>query len=385
MHKTTKVRIIFISGSLEPGCDGVGDYTRQLAGELIKRGHEAELIALNDKYIDTTIESIQEVCSIKVPVLRIAYNLPDKLRIAKAKNKIDTFNPLWISLQFVPFSYQSKGLPFNLSRQLYSIGKGRKWHIMFHELWVGMENTASLKYVCWGMLQKQAIKLLLKKLNPHVVHTQTKLYQLKLNKLGKDAKYLPLFSNIPVVSLPQNTLVSRLNLTKEANVNLSLIVFGSIHNGAPIIEFSKEASIYSKCKGINLILKIIGRCGKEQDEWIKAWQQVGLPVEVLGELPAETISILLSQSSFGIATTPIELLEKSGSFAAMRAHGLPVISLSKAWKSKEQQGFNAPSGVVEYKFGNFEACIIGNSPSSNTTVTAVSNLFIDSLRFLESN
>ena len=45
----------------------------------------------------------------------------------------------------------------------------------------------------------------------------------------------------------------------------------------------------------------------------------------LGFLPSSEISIQLQQADFGITTTPSHLLGKSGSVAAMLAHGLSVI------------------------------------------------------------
>ena len=38
------MKITFICGSLNPGQDGVGDYTRRLAAQLALDGHECQLI-----------------------------------------------------------------------------------------------------------------------------------------------------------------------------------------------------------------------------------------------------------------------------------------------------------------------------------------------------
>ena len=42
------MKIIFLTGSLEKGRTGVGDYTRLLASECKRLGHEVQTIALND-------------------------------------------------------------------------------------------------------------------------------------------------------------------------------------------------------------------------------------------------------------------------------------------------------------------------------------------------
>ena len=42
------MRIAFVATCLEPGRDGVGDYTTLLAAECARRGHAVMRIALND-------------------------------------------------------------------------------------------------------------------------------------------------------------------------------------------------------------------------------------------------------------------------------------------------------------------------------------------------
>ena len=56
------MKIAFITSCLEPGKDGVGDYTRSLAAESSRNGHEVCLLALNDRHVDrerecTAVES----------------------------------------------------------------------------------------------------------------------------------------------------------------------------------------------------------------------------------------------------------------------------------------------------------------------------------------
>lgn len=43
------MKFLFICGSLEPGKNGVGDYTRRLAGECIRMGHDAMILALDER------------------------------------------------------------------------------------------------------------------------------------------------------------------------------------------------------------------------------------------------------------------------------------------------------------------------------------------------
>ncbi|MEO7767543.1 MAG: hypothetical protein ABIS01_08960, partial [Ferruginibacter sp.] len=188
------MKIAFLCGSLEPGRDGVGDYTRRLAGELIRQGHEAGIIAINDQHFTGEFEGFQESEGLNLPMLRLPSHWPSNQRFKRAASWINSFNPGWISLQFVPFSFNAKGLPFGMSRLLMTLGKNRNWHIMFHELWVGMHIGAPRKEICWGYVQREIILSLIRRLQPRLIHTQSSLYKTQLAKLGVKALLLPLFS-----------------------------------------------------------------------------------------------------------------------------------------------------------------------------------------------
>lgn len=112
------MKLVFLCGSLELGCDGVGDYVRRLAEELFKQGHEIGAVALNDPSIKEDFTEIQRTDEFHFSILRISSGWPAEKRFAKAKTWIDAFDPEWLSLQFVIFSYHPKGLPFGLSGML---------------------------------------------------------------------------------------------------------------------------------------------------------------------------------------------------------------------------------------------------------------------------
>jgi hypothetical protein len=56
----------------------------------------------------------------------------------------------------------------------------------------------------------------------------------------------------------------------------------------------------------------------------------------LGEQSAADISQLLQNADFGIATSPWQLIGKSGSAAAMLDHGLPVIVNRDDWHLRSE-------------------------------------------------
>lgn len=320
------MKILFLCGSLEPGQDGVGDYTRRLSAEIIRRGNQVSIIALNDRKITEIVTESQISEETAIDVLRMPNHISTRLRFQKAQNFITTFNPEWISLQYVPFSFHKKGLPFGLTSNLLKIGKDRKWHIMFHELWVGMNSEASLKLKIRGFVQKKMIHKFIKKIKPSVVHTQSQLYHWQLNKLGIENEILPLFSNIKAIDFK----------SKSNDLNkLSFVVFGTIHPEAPIVAFAHILAKYALRNNLDIEMIFIGRCGNEQDRWITVCQSEKIKINILGEQTSLKISEVLFKADFGITSTPFLLSEKSGTVAAMKEHGLPILCISKSWKVKD--------------------------------------------------
>jgi hypothetical protein len=333
------MKTLFLCGSLEPGRDGVGDYTRRLAGELIRQGHHASILSLNDCFIDTVLKTEQESDGTNVAVVRLPDKLSTKERYYNAENYITDFDPEWLSLQFVPYSFQKKGLPFGLGKRLAKIGKGRKWHVMFHELWVGMDKEAPLKHYWIGKIQKGIIRRLMYSLIPKCVHTQTSLYQLQLRKIRINATMLPLFGNIPVqyVRLPQF-------IDKNDNI-FNMVIFGSIRHVAKIHEFANWIQWITQHSGKIININFIGENGIELKEWIKILAHNHIPYTIYGHQKTDVISKVLSESSLGLTTTPFLLIEKSGSVAAMLEHQLPILCLAKEWHSDINVNISLPVSV----------------------------------------
>jgi hypothetical protein len=315
------MKILFLCGSLEPGKDGVGDYTRRLAGELIRQGHNTAIIALKDKVINAVAQTEQESDGTFIPVLRLPYCLSDKKRYGCAENYIKDFNPEWLSLQYVPYSFHKKGLPFGLGKRLKRIGKGRKWHIMFHELWIGTYYTNSIKTIFIRCIQKRVFVKLINQLNPKLINTQSSLYKTRIKEFGFDVQPLPLFGNIPIY----NDKVENKN-----NNEYTLIVFGAIHPNVPFLLFVKELKKIREKYGYLIDIKFVGRNGDELKNWTETLKKANINYRVYGEMNIVDISKLLLQADIGITTNPPIHAEKSGTVASMIEYGLKVICIANA-------------------------------------------------------
>ncbi len=343
------MRILFICNCLEPGRDGVGDYTRRLAAQLILMGHNAAAIALNDDFVTQVPEQNGEAEAANFNIFRLPAALPLKQRMSAAKIFIRDFNPDWLSLQFVIFGYHPKGLPFGIGRQLKALAPGKKWSIMFHELWVAMEEEAKFEHHFWGKIQRMIISSLLKSLKPVAIYTHTSLYIHELKKLGYHAAMLPLFGNIPLVKKSKQNAESK---QLDYGESIRFVLFGNIHINAPVQAFAAETSAFAKENNIKITLTMVGRNGSEKQRWIKEWEAAGLKAEVLGEQSPQNVSEIFSRATLGISSTPLAVIEKSGSVAAMHEHSLPVLNVSASWKPRNFYAGKIPGGVMVFQKGN---------------------------------
>lgn len=334
------VRMLFICASLEPGKDGVGDYSRRLASVLIGRGVSCHIVALNDGAAEGRFSEqliLQECDGQRVPAWRFSASRSWKQRLRKLQAILDDLRPDWVSLQFVPYGFQKKGVPWFLPGQLARLQGGFRWHIMFHELWLPLWDGQAMRYRAIGAIQRYLIKDLIQKLRP-IIHTSNEEYLRRLAATGASAEILPLFSNIPVV--PVDREAQRLDLLKEGFGEASdelesdcwiFVFFGALHpewSPEPLMRLIEKARLELNRK--RCLFLSIGRLGltgeRSWESMVATWSSN--PYFAFckrGQLPVQEVSACLQAGDFGIAASPYSLLGKSGSAVAMREHGLPVI------------------------------------------------------------
>lgn len=325
------MKIAFLCGCLEPGRDGVGDYARRLAGQLLLRGHAAVLVALNDPSVSEATEQAQpaEADATPLPVLRLPAAWPLEQRLAHAKTWLDAENPDVLSLQFVLFAFHPKGLPFGLAPQLARLGQGRTWHLMFHELWVGMATNDTLKHKLWGRVQKALVKSLLAQLRPKLIHTQCSLYFAQLTKAGQQVSRLPLFSNIErVASAPGAPYLYKNEPGAPRPVRF--IFFGGLHPEAKLRELITDLQTYYKHDPQAFEFIYAGRNGRELDYHLPILKELNVRHQVFGELSPAELSQVLAGADFGVSTGSPEMLEKNGTVAATLLHGLPTLCIGRS-------------------------------------------------------
>lgn len=296
------MKIAFVTSSLEPGRDGVGDYTTLLAAECVRRGHTVLQLALNDRHTDTAVRDSS--------LLRLPAALPWNERVAESRRWLDAFAPDFVSLQFVCYGFHPRGI---IGPQLERILTGHRLHVFMHELWVGEETGASWRHRFTGLLQRRRVLALIRSLDVRAIHTSNDAYVHLLARRGLSAHVLPLFGSLP---LPGAGIVPR-------NDRFVCAMFGTLH---PVWPPEPLFARLREC-GRPVTIAHAGQIGAGAALWNRLEREYAsaFTFERLGELPPQGVADFLASAHFGIATTPRALIGKSASAAAMLEAGLPLI------------------------------------------------------------
>ena len=311
------MKITFLVPTLEAGKDGVADYTLELAQECQRQGHDVAAIGFHDAFA-------QEPLLVNEPfqILRLPQSIPWVQRLEQIRKfRSSGVKSDFVSLQFVPYSFHPKGLVMGWERGLSDAIGGTPSHVMFHELWLGTALSSPWKHRLLGPIQRHFILRLLRRLKPAVVSTSNQIYAQILRRSGVPAGVLPLFGNIPVQ--PRDDSFAPIQSIPNRAECWLIGFFGAIHPGwDPEPLFSELEAM-----GRPIVFVQIGRMSPGQEMWTDWETRYGNRFQFLrvGEQSRETISQWLQHLDFGVTTSPVSLVEKSGTVAAMREHGLPVI------------------------------------------------------------
>jgi len=363
-------RIVFLCGSLVPGRDGVGDYTRLLAAGSQAHGHEVIIIATHDRGVSSITKERQESNRAAVNVVRIPFATKNNERIKELQHQTDTFKPGWISLQYVPYSFSKYGIPLGFMRCLRQLKGIPKLHVMFHELWIVPGDLKGIKGRIVAFMQRRAVGQIGRRLHPDVVHTHLPAYAQRLKELGIKARPLPLFANVGRTATDV--------VTKPGIFNA--VFFSKIFFPPAVITLLGKLLEDQK----NLKVSLLGG-SKEKALKAAEFLRSSLPsieVDPVGFLSEQELSERLSAADLAISPVPLHLLGKSGTIAAFFSHNLPVAAPRIVEKG---EGFFLPplnqSVFSVYSPGAFERAR-GAAQKLDTgiiSVTTISRQFTEDL------
>lgn len=312
------MRIAFITGCLEPGRDGVGDYTRTLAAECQRRGHEVALVSLAESAPPSSDESKNW------PILRLttAQSRSDGGRAVR--EWLDAFAPDWSSLQFVPYSFHPRGFFAGAIPMLARILEAApRRHIFFHEIWIGAEVDARWKARVTGWWQRRAVGRLLQQLAPAQAHTSIEYNRAGLGaQLRQPAALLTMFGAVPV---PPS--LGRRELPGIDSAALVCGMFGSLHPNWEPEPFLEDFAAMAARQRRPAVLATAGamRSGVEFFERIAAKWRGRVACVALGERSPAELAGIFARFDFAVTSVPWTMIGKSSSAAALREHGLRVV------------------------------------------------------------
>ncbi|PHQ28282.1 hypothetical protein CJ305_15715 [Leeuwenhoekiella nanhaiensis] len=341
---------------MEPGKDGVGDYSRILAGEFLKKEQKIFILSLYDKTVNGIVQENQKVNKVLVPCLRISKTESFGIRRKSYLQLLETFQPQWISLQFVPYAYQKKGLPLNLYKILLLKDTSIKLHIMFHELWIYPLN---FKQHLVQFLQRAIIRNLIVKLDPKLITTQIPFYQNKLNHFGRKVLPLSIFSNIypsgSDILKPNNKAQFRIVLFSQMEPKPALILF--------LVRFIEIL------RGNKLMPEFVllggGRSKQEQFKLeLQKVLQDDTEIKLMGFLDHLALSKEFHLADLGVTSVPRHLLGKSGSVHAFLEHHIPVACPVNEGEIELEGFFNDAYNNSVFSEANFDQFLFAQSQAS---------------------
>lgn len=297
------MRILFITNNLPPLVDGVGDYTFNLAREFAKHGHETHIICRNKEEIQDNYEDIHVTKIVRKWNRQTGKDIAEYIR----EKKIEV-----VSLQYVPYAYHSKGLPFGLISAVEEIKRTEaKLMVFCHEVSVEFFN-ASLKKRIYENLMRYASKKILQKAD--CMATSLVHYRKMMKDLGcKHVGVIPIASNIPEY---QYSKLEILELKQHIATNGEFIVsfFGKRDSVT-----SMEAIHELRSEGINIKTLLIGSITIPLEYRQENCYETGVldVSELFKYFLVSDVMILPEGNSYGCSF-------KSGSFATCLRAGLAV-------------------------------------------------------------
>lgn len=372
------MNITIICGRLEPGSDGVGDYSRRLAQEATANlGHRVQLISLFDEQEQTERPGPNYL------IRRTKLNYQNQADIRKLVEMIESWNTDAVSLQFVPFAYHPKGLISKFIPFIQAVRENRRLQVMLHETWVRWERGARIRHRLLGQLQRYQILKALKIWQPEYIQTSNPYYLEQLRVAGVRGSLLPIFGNIEIEeSKNPSEFQDLLDEPFRPNERRIIFPFNQDHMWQPIVLLNRIKNIIG-ARDIPIRLIQIGRTHSEYGHWQvieKFAQENGWLCHRLGPRDSSLISLAFQSCHIGISAGPIHLARKSGAVLSMLEHGIPVLCSHPSCLANWAE-FNEPRLVAEEANDQaIESLLLHEDrASSNTKLTSIAEKWLAEL------
>lgn len=325
--------IAFIAPSVDPGKSGVGDHCLALAQTLISQGHRSGVISWNSPQPIITEDSVNRVELLHLPNKQTADS-----KQAASLDWLNAFEADWLSLHFSGYGFHHRGMATELTNMMLPLRRARKLHIMFHEVWIGLECGCLRKHRLLGALQAWTIKRMVRQLKPDVIDTSIGVYQKALRCAGIESQLRPIPSNIPFANIDAATLTSEIK--ELCNAPFALL-FGEVHPNIDYLQAGNFIRAISDRLPTKLRVVHVGGMNVARKQIVEeVCRAAGLasPRFMAYQSP-EIISALMQRALFGVSSNPVALWGKSSSLAAMREHDLPVLCIASPWRLRADPNY----------------------------------------------
>lgn len=314
------MRIALLTNRFPPMLDGVGDYSRHLAGELQCQGHEVSVICRQEQVIQDAVQ-------------RGAFNVPVSATVPawnwRAIRPLRAFirqhRPAWLLVQYVPNAFQRWAMPVWLPLLVWLVKRqGVHIGLTFHEVSIRRQ-IWPLKYGLVSLMQRVIACILVRQAKTVVTSIDYYVRQLQ-TYTSKSVHLIPVGSNIVPISVEKSAIT---NTRQQITLNGGPIIstFG-IRNQDLL--FQSAECLLASLPTINLL--IIGRL--TSSAVTRAYcEKHGQQVHVTGYLPEADVYRHLTATDVFFISDPVTpdgeggSSNKSTSLAAGLAAGLPVVGI----------------------------------------------------------
>ncbi|HYC64564.1 MAG TPA: hypothetical protein VEC14_07530, partial [Reyranellaceae bacterium] len=290
--------LVIVVGGLEPTQDGIGDHSRRLASALIKRGVPTSILALSDSRVtDGPLRAQQSDDGVDIETLRMPGNIPFPERVVLGRRFIDEIGARHALFGFAPYQFDMRGVVSRALVELPEMVRGLTSSILFHETWIGEEETSGLWTRLVGFTQRRLIQMLVHDLKPVASYSTNPLYRRMLDAYDIRTDMVPHCGNVPVQEtnadswLPQALAEAGVKVGPNGLKDFYLVgMFGSLYEQLELPRLLPIFDTVARRKGRKPLIVNIGIIGG-RPEW-KQWQRVYGPDYGLVDLgPTTTLRI----------------------------------------------------------------------------------------------
>ena len=297
-------QLVQIVPRFHPQFCGVGDYSRLLGLELLKRNSFKSCIFVADKcWKPCSAESEFRIQSFKRRKLRLLFEQCNDLAVG-------------ILLQYSGYGYARRGAPFWLLREARALKRTRpgiRFVTMFHEVAAsGRIHTSAF----WMRPFQLYVARFLCSISDAVLtncDANAAVLEKLLCRIQGKVIVQPVYSNFG----DESRLVPWMN--RERRMVVFTSSFGGLQPSADFWSHVQNAMVKVKASRLVTIGKQVVLPGC-----------FNAPVLQLGYIPEAVVTNFLSETSFGYVFNGPRLLGKSGIFAAFAAHGVtPLVATAE--------------------------------------------------------